>query len=86
MIKNFQKHFTHYLVYLVIFCGGLALLVATKGNTKVQALSVLLIAFLYFLWSMVHHYVHHQLHVKVVVEYILIVTLGTVLILFLCGV
>ena len=86
MKKNIMKHYWHYLVYLLIFGGGLALLLATKGNSNLQAMSVLMIAFMYFFWAMVHHYVHHQLHVRVVVEYILIMMLGTVLLLFLFGV
>jgi hypothetical protein len=86
MRKNLEKHAWHYFVYLLIFGGGLALLISTKGNTSLQVMSVLMIAFLYFLWAMVHHYVHHQLHVRVVVEYILIMILGTVLLLFLFGV
>jgi len=85
-MKNLKKHFWHYFVYLLIFGGGLALLLATKGNTSLQAMSVLMIAFLYFFWAMVHHYVHHQLQPRIVVEYILIVMLGTVLLLFLFGV
>jgi hypothetical protein len=83
---NIKKHFWHYFVYLLIFGGGLVLLLATKGNSSIQAMSIIMIAFLYFLWSMVHHYVHHQLQVRVVVEYILIVMLGTILTLFLFGV
>ena len=85
MMKNIHKHFWHYLVYFLIFGGGLSLLLFTKGNSSLQAMSIIMIAFLYFLWSMVHHYVHHQLHPRVVVEYILIVMLGTILILFLYG-
>jgi hypothetical protein len=85
-MENLKKHFWHYFVYLLIFGGGLALLIATKGNSSLQAMFVIMIAFLYFLWSMVHHYVHHQLQPRIVVEYILIVMLGTVLTLFLFGV
>lgn len=85
MIENVQKHFLHYLVYLAIFGGGLTLLAVTRGNTSVQAMVILMIGFLYFLWAMVHHYVHHQFHLRVVIEYILIVVLGTVLMLFLFG-
>jgi hypothetical protein len=85
-MENFKKHFWHYLVYFLIFGGGLALLLSTKGNSNLQAMSVLMIAFLYFFWAMVHHYVHHELKARVVVEYILIMILGTVLLLFLFGV
>ena len=84
-MENIQKHFWHYLVYLFIFGGGLLLIFVTRGNSNTQAMLILMTAFLYFLWSMVHHYVHHQLKVRVVVEYILIMMLGTVLMLFLFG-
>ena len=84
-MENIKKHLWHYLVYLVIFTAGLVLLFAANGNASMQAMFVIMIAFLYFMWSMVHHYVHHQLKPQVVVEYILIVMLGTVLVLFLFG-
>jgi high-affinity Fe2+/Pb2+ permease len=85
-MKNLRKHFWHYLIYLVIFGGGLTLILVTSGNSNIQAMLILMTAFLYFLWSMVHHYVHHQLQARIVVEYILIMVLGTVLLLFLFGV
>ena len=85
-MKNIKKHFWHYLVYLVIFGGGLVLIVATHSSVNTEALVIMITAFLYFLWAMVHHYVHHQLHPRVVVEYILMVVLGTLLSLFLIGV
>jgi hypothetical protein len=84
-MENIQKHFWHYLVYLLIFGGGLTLILLARGNANMQAMLILMTAFLYFLWSMVHHYVHHRLQVRVVVEYILIMMLGTVLMLFLFG-
>jgi len=85
-MRNLKKHFWHYFVYLIIFGGGFVLLLFTKGNTNLQAMSILMVAFLYFLWAMVHHYVHHQLQPRIVVEYILIIMLGTVLMLFLFGI
>lgn len=82
-MKNREKHFWHYLLYSIIFGGGLLFVFFTKGNANLQALFIILTAFLYFLWAMVHHYIHHEFHVRVVVEYILIVVLGTILTLFL---
>jgi hypothetical protein len=84
-MKNIKKHFWHYLVYALIFGVGLLLIVTAKGNANMQAIYISMIAFIYFLWAMVHHYVHHELHPRVVVEYMLIVILGTILMLFLFG-
>ncbi|HWY79115.1 MAG TPA: hypothetical protein VNW29_02035 [Candidatus Sulfotelmatobacter sp.] len=86
MMKNLRKHFWHYLIYLVIFCGGLSLVLFSKGNTNLEATMIIMTAFIYFVWAMVHHYVHHQLHPRIVIEYILIIVLGTLLTLFLFGV
>jgi lipopolysaccharide export LptBFGC system permease protein LptF len=86
MSKNIHKHFWHYVVYLLIFAGGLLLIFINRNNTGLEAFSIILTGFFYFVWSMVHHHVHHQLNSHVIIEYILIVILGTVLALFLFGV
>ncbi len=85
MIKNIRKHFWHYLTYLIIFGGGLFLVLLTRGNSNLQALVIVMIGFIYFMWAMVHHYIQHQLNSRIVIEYILIVILGVVLSLFLFG-
>jgi hypothetical protein len=85
MAKNINKHFWHYVVYSIIFGGGLQLILLSNHDRELQALYIVMTAILYFIWSMVHHYVHHELHPKVVFEYILIVILGTLLSLFLFG-
>jgi len=83
---NLHKHYWHYFIYALIFGCGLLSIVFAVGKSDIQAMLLMLTVFAYFLWAMVHHYVHHQLHVRVVVEYILIMVLGTVLMLFLFGV
>jgi hypothetical protein len=85
MKKNIKKHFWHYMVYAIMFGAGLIMVLLSKGNASLQATFLIMVAFIYFLWAMVHHYVHHELHPRVVVEYMLIVVLGTILMLFLFG-
>ena len=82
-MKNIKKHFWHYIVYFIILGGGLQLVLLSKHDNGLQVMYIIMTAFLYFIWSMVHHYVHHQLHPKIVFEYILIISLGTLLSLFL---
>ena len=86
MRKNIHKHFWHYFVYLCIFGGGLLLVLETRNNTNLEAFSLILTGLFYFVWAMVHHHVHHQLTSKIIIEYILVVLLGVVLLLFLFGV
>lgn len=83
MGKNLKKHALHYCVYALIFGVGLLLVLLNKQNTSLEAFFIFMIAILYFTWSMVHHYIHHDLHVRVVIEYILIVALGLVLSFYL---
>lgn len=85
-MKNLHKHFWHYIVYLAIFGVGLFAVLSSRGNSGMQEELLVIIAFLYFLWAMIHHYVHHQLTSRVVVEYALIVFLGILLLGFLYGV
>jgi len=86
MIDNIHKHFWHYIVYFLIFGTGLLAVLFATGKSDLQATLIVMTGFAYFLWAMVHHYVNHELHPRVVVEYILVVVLGSVLILFLFGV
>ncbi|MGI8420438.1 MAG: hypothetical protein ACR2LN_07420 [Candidatus Levyibacteriota bacterium] len=82
-MKNLQKHFGHYLIYLFIFGGGLLLVFLNKQTTSIAMSYLFVTVILYFTWSMVHHYVNHQLHPRVVFEYILVIMLGVVLSFFL---
>lgn len=81
-----SKHVMYYLFAGAIFLIGLVLIALNDHDNKLQALFIAMTATCYLLWSSVHHYVHHQLHPRVVVEYILIASLGIVLSFFLFSV
>ena len=49
MIKNIRKHLLHYFVYLLIFGGGLLLVLSTRGDSSLQALLIIMIGFVYFM-------------------------------------
>ena len=83
MIKRLDKHLFYYSASALIFALGLWLIILTGYDHRLQAAFVIMTATCYFIWSILHHYVHHALHPRVVVEYMLIVSLGTVLSLFL---
>lgn len=83
MATNFRKHFWYYITTIVIFSLGLALVALNAHDTKLQALFIVMTATCYFVWSLLHHYVHHELHVRVVIEYILIALLGVILSMYL---
>lgn len=85
-MKNFRVHFWYYMVSLIIFCTGLVLIMSVSYSHKLQSVFVIMVAVLYFVWSLLHHYVHHELHYRVVLEYALMASLGVVLSMFLFNV
>lgn len=85
-MTKMQKHMWHYVIYAVIFCGGLSMLFFAKGNVGIEVMTFTVVAFLYIMWGMLHNYIHHQLRLQIAMEYILVAILGTILLLFLFGV
>jgi hypothetical protein len=80
---HFKKHILYYSLSIVIFAAGLALIMINDHDNRLQAMFIAMTATCYFMWSLLHHYVHHELQPRVVVEYTLIASLGIVLSLFL---
>lgn len=80
-MRKLNKHKSiHYLSLLLILASGVLLLMAFPRNEALQ-LSVLVgTAFGYVAWGVVHHHIHRDLNMFVVVEYISIAILGLVLI------
>jgi hypothetical protein len=86
MKANLKKHLSYYIVAIAIFAMGLVLIVLNNHDNRLQALLIAMTATCYFMWSLLHHYVHHELHPRVVIEYILMVVLGIVLSFYLFSV
>lgn len=82
-MKHLREHIGHYLVHTLILGIGLVLVFLNKQTTDLALIYVFMTAMLYFTWSLVHHHINHQLHPRLVYEYVLIVTLGVVLSFFL---
>jgi len=78
-MQNFKSHLWYYTIAIAIFVAGLVLVMSVSYSSKLQSLFVVMVAVLYFMWSLIHHYVHHELHTKVVVEYALMASLGVIL-------
>lgn len=83
MVTNIRHHLWYYIVTVIIFSLGLVLIALNDQNSSLQALLIAMTATCYFVWSLLHHYVHHELHLWVVIEYILFACLGVVLSLYL---
>lgn len=83
MTLHTAKHIWYYSTLSIILLAGLALVVLLAPHKQYQIIAVMLIAFFYMVWSILHQYLHHHLTSKIVIEYVLIGSLGIVLSLFL---
>ena len=80
---NFKNHIGYYSVLLLIALGGVFLISQTLFDAQMKMLAIVLITFFYVIWGSLHHYIHHNLTVKIMLEYVLIGSLGITLIFFL---
>ena len=72
-IKNEIKK--HQFDYLLLITAGIFFLVAVnifKGERLLEFIILLSFASFYIIWGTYHHIIENNLHLKIVVEYILI--------------
>jgi len=79
MRERSHKHSYYYLLVGLIQVVGLLLVIAAGGNKQIQLTFIVLIAVLYVFWGVIHHKIHHDLHTKIVVEYVAMASLGIAL-------
>lgn len=75
-MKNNYENFTHFLILVAILSFGLLFYFLNIGNPKGQFIVGTLLSLSYFLWGVVSHYHKGDLHLKIVVEYLLIALLA----------
>jgi hypothetical protein len=74
------KHLPHYVPLLgVIFAGLLGFLIFSYDRVF-QTFILVAVASTYVFWGIIHHKIHDDLHIMVVVEYLVIATLGLVIV------
>lgn len=71
-----STHIKHYLVILAIFTAILSSRIFLSFEASLLLLVLYLITFIYVAWGIIHHYLEHDLTVRIVVEYILIGTIA----------
>ncbi len=83
MHNCFKKNNGYYFSLAVILLLGFFLSVQTSDNKELQFLTIVATGCFYVAWGILHHLLHHNLTAKIVVEYVLIGSLGMTLIFFL---
>lgn len=74
-----KNHMLYYLSLIVMLSLGFSLIYMRTDSPQIQKVAFMLTAFCYVLWGIVHHLVHHDMSVRVVLEYVLIGALGIAL-------
>ena len=74
-----MKHFSHYLVLIIILATGIAGLWFFRFH-PLRPLIVFGLPLAYLVWGIIHHALIGHLHRKVVLEYFTVALLGWVLI------
>ncbi len=83
MTKKINEHILYYISLTAIFALGAFLIYSVSSNKQLQMLIFVLMAFFYVVWGVLHHFINHEITSKIVVEYILIATLGVAIMFFL---
>ncbi|MDO8582967.1 MAG: hypothetical protein Q7R51_00365 [bacterium] len=85
MFTKLIKHSGYYIALLSILVLGF-LLAYNSSDRGFQIGAIVVTTFFYILWGIMHHFLNHDLHVKIVIEYILIGSFGLAVIFFLLSV
>ena len=78
--KKATKHVKHYLPLVGILFAGLLGFIAFSYDRAFQLIILTAVACAYVAWGLIHHYLHDDLHLFVIVEYIVVATLGLVIV------
>jgi hypothetical protein len=72
MKKELQKHLADYLILITSGVFFLIFLRSFSGGRQTMFVAVLVFSSFYILWGIFHHTANKNLHLKNVIEYILI--------------
>ena len=82
-MKGIRDHLSYYISLALLLLLGGFLAVVSSPYVQLQFLFIAITAFFYITWGILHHMVHHDLHAKIVVEYVLIGSLVIAVAFFL---
>lgn len=86
MKLRIKKHLWYYVSFIIIQAIGFLLVLFTAANKEIQMTAIILTTMCYILWALAHQHIHHSLTAKIVVEYVLVGSLGITVSLFLFNV
>lgn len=85
MLKRISEHTIYYASLIAMLT--LSFLLAYSSSDRTFQIGVIVATTLFYvLWGIMHHLMNHDLHMKIVIEYILIGVFGLSIIFFLLSV
>ena len=78
-MRNIARHLPHYMALFGLLLAGFAGFTIFSYDKSFQMAVAIATAIAYVLWGVVHHYLHKDLHIETVVEYIAVAALGLVI-------
>ncbi|KKQ94100.1 hypothetical protein A2865_03135 [Candidatus Woesebacteria bacterium RIFCSPHIGHO2_01_FULL_39_17] len=79
-MREITHHLRHYLPLLGILIAAISGFMIFSWDRVFQFVVVVAASLGYFVWGLVHHHIHKDLHPSVVVEYFAIAILGIVIV------
>jgi hypothetical protein len=79
-MKTFTKHLSHYIVLFGILLVSFSGLILFSYDKNFQVAVALALSLSYVSWGVTHHYLHKDLHLEIILEYMVIALLGFVII------
>ncbi|MCL5438416.1 MAG: hypothetical protein M1268_00320 [Patescibacteria group bacterium] len=83
MKDNIKKHLGYYISLISLLLLGIFAVSQVSYDKRFQMAVIIITTFFYVIWGILHHKLHHNLNTKIVIEYILIGSLGLTIILFI---
>ena len=77
-MKEFTKYLPHYTPLIGIFLAGILGFVFFSYDRVFQVAISIAIALSYVVWGVIHHLMHKDLYWEVVVEYLVVASLGLI--------
>lgn len=80
-MSDFTKHFSHYLSLIGVIIASLAGIIVFGYDKSFQTAIIISAGVSYVIWGIVHHHIHEDLNLKIILEYASAAGLGVVVLL-----
>jgi hypothetical protein len=78
-MQNFVKHMPHYISLMFIFIAGIIGFYVFSYDTNFQIGVSFALASAYVSWGIIHHTIHKDICLSIILEYVAVAILGVVM-------